>query len=209
MALAIRMARGGAKKRPFYRIVVADSRMPRDGRYIERLGTHNPLLAKDDENRVTLKEDRIKHWLKEGAKPSDRVLRFLDAAGILSRPARNNPNRAKPGAKALERVEEKKQKVENAKERLVQEKADAIEAAKAAKEAEKQAAEDAKTAAAEAAAAPVEEAAPAEEAKVEEAPVGEAPVEEAAPAEEAKAEDVPAVEAAPAEEAKAEEKPAE
>jgi small subunit ribosomal protein S16 len=207
------MARGGAKKRPIYRIVVADSRMPRDGRYIERLGTHNPLLAKDDPSRVTLKEDRIKHWLKEGAKPSDRVLRFLDAAGILKRPARNNPNRAKPGAKALERVEEKKQKIENAKERLAQEKVDAIEAAKLAKEAAKAEAEAPKEEAPVEEAAPVEAEAPAEEAKAEEAPAEEVPAEEA-PAEEAKAEEVPAEEApaeeAPAEEAKAEEeKPAE
>ncbi len=115
MALKIRLARGGSKKRPFYRIVVADVRMPRDGRYIEKLGTYNPLLAKDDENRVTLNEERIKHWLSKGAKPTDRVNRFLDTADILERKARNNPNKAKPGTKALERIEEKKQKEEDAK----------------------------------------------------------------------------------------------
>ena len=115
MALKIRLARGGSKKRPFYRIVVADVRMPRDGRYIEKLGTYNPLLAKDDENRVTLNEERIKHWLSKGAKPTDRVNRFLDTADILERKARNNPNKAKPGTKALERIEEKKQKEEEAK----------------------------------------------------------------------------------------------
>ena len=115
MALKIRLARGGSKKRPFYRIVVADVRMPRDGRYIEKLGTYNPLLAKDDENRVTLNEERIKHWISKGAKPTDRVNRFLDTADIMERKPRNNLNKAKPGTKALERIEEKKQKEEEAK----------------------------------------------------------------------------------------------
>ena len=115
MALKIRLARGGSKKRPFYRIVIADVRMPRDGRYIEKLGTYNPLLAKDDENRVTLNEERIKHWISKGAKPTDRVNRFLDTADIMERKPRNNPNKAKPGTKALERIEEKKQKEEDAK----------------------------------------------------------------------------------------------
>jgi len=115
MALKIRLSRGGSKKRPYYRIVVADVRMPRDGRYIEKVGTYNPLLAKDDENRVTLNEERIKHWISQGAKPTDRVNRFLDAADIMPRKARNNPNKAKPGSKALERIEEKKQKEEDAK----------------------------------------------------------------------------------------------
>src|SRR5678816_917213 len=100
MALAIRLARGGAKKRPYYRIVVADSRSPRDGRFIEKLGTYNPLLAKDSPERVKLDTDRISHWLAVGAQPSDRVLRFLDAAGIRERPARNNPQKAEPGEKA-------------------------------------------------------------------------------------------------------------
>ncbi len=115
MALKIRLARGGSKKRPYYRIVVADSRMPRDGRYIEKVGTYDPLLAKDSEQRITILEERIKYWLSKGAKPTDRVLRFLAEAGILERRARNNPNKAKPGSKALERIEEKKQKEEDAK----------------------------------------------------------------------------------------------
>ena len=105
MALKIRMSRGGAKKRPFYRIVVADSRMPRDGRYIEKLGTYNPLLPKDHEDRLTLDLDRAKHWISQGAKPSDRIARFLDDAGLWKREARNNPQKGKPGAKALERIE--------------------------------------------------------------------------------------------------------
>src|SRR5919205_1387530 len=105
MALAIRLARGGAKKRPYYRIVVADSRSPRDGRFIEKLGTYNPLLAKDSPERVKLDTDRISHWLSVGAQPSDRVLRFLDAAGIRERAARNNPNKGEPGEKAKERAE--------------------------------------------------------------------------------------------------------
>ena len=115
MALAIRLARGGAKKRPYYRIVVADSRMPRDGRFIEKVGAYNPMLAKDDENRVILIEDRIKEWMGKGAKPSDRVLRFLENAGIVAdKRTRNNPNKAKPGQKALERIEERKEKAEAA-----------------------------------------------------------------------------------------------
>lgn len=190
MALKIRMSRGGSKKRPFYRIVVADSRMPRDGRYIEKLGTYNPLLSKDGGERVKLDTDRAKHWLDQGAKPSDRVSRFLDDAGLWKREARNNPEKAKPGLKAQERLE-----------------------------AQKEAEEEAKRAAEEAAAveeAPVEEA-PAEEAAAEEAPAEEAPAEEVAaeeaPAEEAPAEEAPAEEApaeeAPAEEAAAEEAPAE
>jgi len=116
MALAIRLARGGAKKRPYYRIVVADSRMPRDGRFIEKVGTYNPMLAKDDENRVKFDTDRVKEWMGKGAKPSDRVARFLEAAGILEKKARNNPNKAKPGQKALELLEEKKAKAEAAAE---------------------------------------------------------------------------------------------
>ena len=91
MSLKIRLARGGAKKRPYYRIVVADSRSPRDGRYIEKVGTYDPLLPRDAANRVTLVEDRVKHWLGVGARPTDRVLRFLDAAGLMQREARNNP----------------------------------------------------------------------------------------------------------------------
>jgi len=105
MALKLRLARGGTKKRPFYHIVVADARSPRDGRFIEKLGTFNPLLAKDNEVRVVLNVERAKHWLEVGAQPTDRVLRFLDTAGLLKREARNNPERAIPGAKATERAE--------------------------------------------------------------------------------------------------------
>src|SRR5881394_1994287 len=114
MALAIRLSRGGAKKRPYYRIVVADSRAARDGRFIEKLGTYNPLLAKDSPERVKLDTDRISHWLSVGAQPSDRVLRFLDAAGIRERAARNNPQKAEPGEKAKERVEERAKKAADA-----------------------------------------------------------------------------------------------
>src|SRR5689334_3871682 len=114
MALAIRLTRGGAKKRPYYRIVVADSRAPRDGRFIEKLGTYNPLLAKDSPERVKLDTDRISHWLSVGAQPSDRVLRFLDAAGIRERTPRNNPQKAEPGEKAKERVEERAKKAADA-----------------------------------------------------------------------------------------------
>ena len=103
MALKMRLARGGSKKRPYYRIVVAEATAPRDGRYVEKVGTYNPMLAKDDENRVRLIEDRVKHWLSIGAKPTDRVHRFLDAAGILKREPRNNPIKGKPGQKRLER----------------------------------------------------------------------------------------------------------
>src|SRR5205085_1219785 len=116
MALAIRLSRGGAKKRPYYRIVVADSRSPRDGRFIEKLGTYNPLLAKDSPERVKLDSDRISHWLSVGAQPSDRVLRFLDAAGIRERPARNNPKKAEPGEKAKERLEAQATKAAEAEE---------------------------------------------------------------------------------------------
>lgn len=107
MSLKIRLARGGTKKRPFYHIVIADARSPRDGRFIEKIGTFNPLLAKDAENRVVLNTERATHWVGVGAQPTDRVLRFLDAAGIAKRDARNNPNKAKPGTKATERAEEK------------------------------------------------------------------------------------------------------
>ncbi len=107
MALKIRLARGGAKKRPFYRIVVAENTAPRDGRFIEKVGTYNPLLPKDHPERVVLKEERIRHWLSVGAKPTDRVLRFLDAAGLAKRPPRNNPQKAQPGEKALARKAEK------------------------------------------------------------------------------------------------------
>jgi small subunit ribosomal protein S16 len=151
MSLKIRLARGGAKKRPFYRIVVADSRSPRDGRFIEIVGTYNPMLPKGDENRVALKTERIQHWQSVGAQPTDRVLRFLDAAGLAKRPARNNPQKALPGKKAQER----------------------LEAAKSAEEAAAAAA--AEEASAE---APAEETAA--EAPAEEAPTEEAPAEDAA-----------------------------
>lgn len=116
MAVSIRLSRGGSKKRPYYRIVVADSRSPRDGSFIEKIGTYNPLLAKDDEKRVTLDGDRAKHWLSVGAQPSDRVARFLDAAGVRERAARNNPNKGEPGEKAKERVEERAGKAAAAEE---------------------------------------------------------------------------------------------
>ncbi|MGK2286607.1 30S ribosomal protein S16 [Pedomonas sp. V897] len=110
MALSIRLARGGAKKRPYYRIVVADSRSPRDGRFIEKIGTYNPLLAKDNPERVKLDVEKAKEWLSKGAQPTDRVLRFLDAAGVAKRPARNNPKKGEPGQKAKERAEERAEK---------------------------------------------------------------------------------------------------
>lgn len=116
MALSIRLSRGGAKKRPYYRIVVADARSPRDGRFIEKIGTYNPLLAKDSPERVKLDTDRAKHWLSVGAQPTDRVLRFFDAAGLKERSARNNPKKAEPGEKAKERAEERAAKAAEAAE---------------------------------------------------------------------------------------------
>lgn len=110
MALKIRLARGGSKKRPFYRIVVADSASPRDGRFIEKVGTYSPLLTDEAEKRVVLDVERIKHWLSKGAQPTDRVHRFLDKEGILARAARNNPQKAQPGQKAQERAKEKADK---------------------------------------------------------------------------------------------------
>jgi small subunit ribosomal protein S16 len=111
MALSIRLSRGGSKKRPYYRIVVADARSPRDGKFIEKIGNYNPLLAKDDEKRVVLDGERAKHWLAMGAQPTDRVARFLDVAGVKERPARNNPKKAEPGEKAKERAEERAEKL--------------------------------------------------------------------------------------------------
>ena len=161
--LKIRLARYGAKKRPYYRIVVADARAPRDGRYVEKVGTYNPMLPKTDENRVKILEDRVKYWLGEGAQPTRRVEGFLAALGLVEGQTYDNPNKAKPSEKTLERQREKEEKLA------------------AAKEAE-----------AEAAAAPAEEA-PAEEAPAEEAAAVEAPAEEAAaedaPAEDEKKED--------------------
>ena len=103
MSVKIRLSRGGTKKRPYYYIVVADSTSPRDGRYIEQIGTHNPLLPKDSADRVKLDIERAKHWLSVGAQPTDRVLRFLDRAGLMKRESRNNPTKALPGKKRQER----------------------------------------------------------------------------------------------------------
>jgi small subunit ribosomal protein S16 len=153
--LKIRMSRGGAKKRPVYKIVIADSRKPRDGRFIEKVGFFNPLLPKDKKERLNLDVDRIKYWLEKGAKPSDRIARFLGEANIIPKPAqRNNPNKAKPKKKAQERL------------------AAVEEAKKAAEEAVKAEAEKP----AEPTPAPANEA-PAEEAKSEEKPAEE-PVKE-------------------------------
>ena len=116
MAMKIRLARGGSKKRPFYRIVAADSRMPRDGRFIEKLGTYNPLLPKDSEERVKMDMERVQYWLDQGAQPTDRISRFLEAAGVTEKKERNNPNKAKPGKKAQERAEEKAAKAAEAEE---------------------------------------------------------------------------------------------
>ena len=114
MALKIRLARGGSKKRPYYQIVVADARSPRDGRFLEKVGSRNPMLAKDNPQRIELKADLIKEWIAKGAQPTDRVLRFLAEAGLADRAARSNPEKALPGKRALERVAEKKQKAEDA-----------------------------------------------------------------------------------------------
>ena len=116
MATVIRLARGGSKKRPFYRIVAADSRMPRDGRFIEKLGTYNPLLPKDSEERVKMDVEKIQEWISKGAQPTDRVARMLEAAGAMPKKDRNNPNKGTPGKKAQERVEEKAAKAAAAAE---------------------------------------------------------------------------------------------
>ena len=165
MTLRIRLSRGGAKKRPFYRIVVADSRFPRDGRFIERVGTYNPLLAKDDEQRVMLKQERIKYWLGVGARPSDRVARFLGQVDLFEPTKHNNPLKGQPSEKTLERIKAKE------------------EAAKAAAEAPPPEPEE----------APVEDVAT-EDALAEDAPAEDAPAEDA-PAEDAPAEDAPAEDA--------------
>ncbi|MDD9329960.1 MAG: 30S ribosomal protein S16 [Bartonella sp.] len=122
MALKIRLSRGGSKKRPYYHIVVADVRSPRDGRFLERVGAWNPMLPKDGE-RVKLNEERIQYWLGQGAQPTDRVLRFLDAAGLKKRPARNNSHKGKPGKKAQERIAAEKQAAEEASETISKEEA--------------------------------------------------------------------------------------
>ncbi|MCI2400686.1 30S ribosomal protein S16 [Aliiroseovarius subalbicans] len=116
MAMKIRLARGGSKKRPFYRIVAADSRMPRDGRFIEKLGTYNPQLPKDSEERVKMDMERVKYWLDQGAQPTDRISRMLEAAGVLEKKERSNPNKGEPGEKAKARVEEKAEKAAAAAE---------------------------------------------------------------------------------------------
>ena len=220
MAIALRLSRGGAKKRPYYRIVAADSRAARDGKYLEQIGTYNPLLAKDNPERVKLNEDRARYWLGVGAQASDRVARFLDAAGIKERAARVNPKKGEPGENAKARAEEKATKL-----------AEAEEAAKAAAEAPAPAEEDAPEAAeadvpeAETAStdAPAEGAAEPAEADTVETASSDQPAEggeevveqaleeqpEAAPAEEPAAEEAPAAEETPAEDAPAEEAPAE
>jgi len=166
--LKIRLARGGAKKRPYYSIVIADSHSPRDGRFIEKVGTYNPLLKKDDPARVTLKVESIQEWLKKGAQPSDRVARFLAAQGLTTWAHGNNPQKGEPGKKAKERSAERAQRDEDRKQAEID--------AKAAAEAEKAAAAEA---AAAAAAAPAVEEAPAEEAPAAEAAAEEAPAAEA------------------------------
>ncbi|MCE3288165.1 MAG: ribosomal protein [Caulobacter sp.] len=191
--LKIRLARGGTKKRPYYSIVVADSHSPRDGRFIEKVGTYNPLLKKDDPARTTLKLESIQEWLKKGAQPTDRVARFLAKEGLVKWEHGNNPNKGKPGKKAEERAEE----------RTKREEARAAAAAELAAnppapepEPEAPAAEEAPAveAAAEEAAPAAEEAAPAE-AAAEEAPAAEAPAAEEAPAADAAAEEAPAADA--------------
>jgi len=168
--LKIRLARGGAKKRPYYSIVVADSHSPRDGRFIEKVGAYNPLLKKDDPNRVTLKVERISEWLGKGAQPTDRVARFLSIQGLAKWEAGNNPNKGQPGQKAKERAAERAEKAEAA----------AAAAAEAAANPPAPEPEIVEEAPAEAVAAPetaVDEAPV--EAAAEEAPAAEAPAEEA------------------------------
>lgn len=160
MALSMRLSRGGRKQRPFYRIVVADKRAPRDGRYIERLGTYNPLLANDDDKRVVLNEERVKYWLEQGAEPSDRVGLMLAKAGLAGKPeVRETPKKSAPSEKTLLKRQDKEEKL------------------KAAEEAKKAAEEEEKAAAATESEAPAEET-PAEEAAAsEEAPAEEKPAE--------------------------------
>lgn len=190
--LKIRLARGGAKKRPYYSIVVADSHSPRDGRFIEKVGAYNPLLKKDDPNRVVLKLERIQEWIAKGAQPTDRVARELAKQGVGQWAAGSNPKKGEPGRKAKERAEERAQR-----------EADRAAALEEAKNNPPPAPEAAPEAAPEPEA--VAEEAPAAEAPAEEAPAEEAPAAEAAPA----AEDAPAAEEAPAAEPAAEAAPAE
>ncbi len=197
MALSMRLSRGGSKKRPYYKIVVADARAPRDGKFIERIGSYNPQLPKDSAERMILDTERAKHWLAAGAQPSDRVARFLDVAGVKERKVKSNPNKGEPGQKAKDRAEDKATKLAEAEE------AAATAAAAPAPEPEPEVVEEV---VAEEATPAVEEAPAAEEAApaVEEAPAAE----EAAPAE-VVAEEAPAVEeAAPAEAAAEEAAPA-
>ena len=177
MAMKIRLARGGSKKRPFYRIVAADSRMPRDGRYVEKLGTYNPLLAKDSENRVKMNLERIQYWLGEGAQVTDRVSRMLEAAGVLEKKERNNPQKAVAGQKMQDRAEEKAAKAAEAAEAAAE---PVEEVTEAPVEAEAEAPAEA------AAEAPVEAEAEAPAEAEAEAP---AEAEAEAPAEDAAAED--------------------
>ncbi len=135
MAVSIRLSRGGAKKRPYYKIVVANATAPRDGKYLEQVGTYNPILAKDDENRVRLVEDRVRYWLGVGAQPTDRVARLLDKAGVKERAATNNPNKAEPGKKAKERAEDRATKLREAEEAAAAAAAAPAEEAPAAEEA--------------------------------------------------------------------------
>jgi small subunit ribosomal protein S16 len=146
MAMKIRLARGGSKKRPFYSIVAADSRMPRDGRFIEKLGTYNPLLPKDSEDRVKMNMERVQYWLDQGAQPTDRISRMLEAAGVLEKKERANPKKAQPGQKAQERAQEKADKAAAAAEAPAEapapaEEAPAEEAAAAEETTEEQSAE--------------------------------------------------------------------
>jgi len=194
--LKIRLARGGAKKRPYYSIVVADSHSPRDGRFIEKVGTYNPLLPKDGPTpRVTLKLESIQAWIAKGAQPTDRVARFLAAEGVGQWAHGNNPNKAKPGKKAEERAAERAKREEDRA---------AAAAELAANPPAPEPEPEVEAPAAEVEAPAAEEAAPAE-AAAEEAAAPEAAAEEAAPAAEAApeaaAEDAPAAEEAPAAEA--------
>ena len=107
MAMKIRLARGGSKKRPHYSIVASDSRMPRDGRFLEKLGTYNPLLPKDSEDRIKMDMERVQHWLSQGAQPTDRVARFLEAAGVKEKSDRANPKKGEPGKAAQERAKKR------------------------------------------------------------------------------------------------------
>jgi small subunit ribosomal protein S16 len=164
MSVSLRLSRGGSKKRPYYKIVVANSRAPRDGKFLEQVGTYNPLLAKDDANRVRLVEDRVKYWIGVGAQPTDRVARLLDKAGIKERAPTNNPQKAEPGQKAKERAEEKAEKAREAAEAAA-----AAAAAPAVEEVVEEAAPE----------APAVEEAAAEEAPAEEVAAGEATEEQA------------------------------